>query len=388
MDQRIEKRNIEDLKGFSKNPRKFTKKGLKDLKESLQRCGDANIITINADNTVLGGHARLQIMQELKYKEVDVKVPDRLLNEDECKEIVIRLNANTAGEWDLEKLALDFDCDLLSDWGLDIKLPSIAAEVEEIEIPKDVETRCKVNDLWQLGTHFLFCGDTTKKNDLSILMQDKKADLLLTDPPYNVNYEGATKDKLTIQNDNMSEENFIQFLTDSFSNIKEFLKPGASFYIWHADSQGYEFRKTVKENLGKVRQCLIWNKNQIVMGRQDYQWKHEPCLYGWADGASHYFTKDRSLATVIDCEKPKRNDMHPTMKPIKLMAQLVENSTKPGAIVLDTFGGSGSTLIACEQLNRSCYCMELDPKYCDVILQRWEDMTCNKAVLVKTCAII
>lgn len=382
MEWKIEKRNIADLKGYKKNPRKFTKKGLKDLKESLQRCGDANIITINTDNTILGGHARISVMQQLGYETVDVKVPDHLLNENEIKEICIRLNANTAGEWDIDKLAIDFDIDLLNDWGLDIKLPKLSNEVEEVKVPEQVETRCKTNQLWKLGNHYLFCGNATNPEHLKILMQNKKADLYLTDPPYNVNYEGATKDKLTIQNDNMSEDNFINFLTDSFKNAHEVLKEGASFYIWHADLQGYEFRKTVKENLGKVRQCIIWNKNQIVMGRQDYQWKHEPCLYGWIDGASHYFTKERNLATVIDCEKPKRNDLHPTMKPIKLMAQLVENSSKIGAIVLDTFSGSGSTLIACEQLNRSCYCLELDEKYCDVILQRWEDLTGKTAELV------
>lgn len=378
---KIEKRRIEDLKGFEKNPRKFTKKGLKDLKQSIEKCGDANIITINTDNTVIGGHARLEVMRQLKYEEVDVKVPDHFLNEDEIKEICVRLNANTAGEWDFEKLALNFDADLLSDWGLDIKLPKISNEVEEVSVPELIETRCKIGDVWQLGEHKLLCGDCTNFEDLKKLLNDIKADLFLTDPPYNVNYEGATKDKLKIQNDNMSEDDFIKFLADCFSNVKKFLKEGSSFYIWHSDSQGFEFRKTVKENLGKIRQCLIWNKNQIVMGRQDYQWKHEPCLYGWTEG-THYFTSERNLATVIDCEKPKRNDLHPTMKPIKLMAKLIENSTKPGAIVLDTFCGSGSTLIACEQLNRSCYCLELDPQYCDVVIQRWEDYTGQKAQIM------
>ena len=382
MEWKIEKRNIADLKGYEKNPRKFTKKGLKDLKESLQKCGDANIITINADNTIIGGHARVSVMQQIGIETVDVKVPDHLLNEDEIKEICIRLNANTAGEWDIDKLALNFDVDLLSDWGLDIKLPKLSNEVEEIEIPENARTRVKNNQLWKLGDHYLLCGDATNIEHLKTLMQNKKADLYLTDPPYNVNYEGRTKEKLTIQNDNMSEDNFVEFLSDSFKNANEVLKPGASFYIWHADSQGYEFRKTVKENLGKVRQCLIWNKNQIVMGRQDYQWKHEPCLYGWKDGASHLWASDRKQTTVIDCDKPKKSDLHPTMKPIKLIAQLIENSSKIGAIVLDTFAGSGSTLIACEQLARSCYCLELDTKYCDVILQRWEDLTGKTAELV------
>lgn len=227
----IEKRNINDLKGYDKNPRKFTKKGLKELKESLQKCGDANIITINKDNTILGGHARFEVMRQLGYSEVDVKVPDRLLCEEEIKEIVIRLNANIAGDWDLDKLALNFDCDLLADWGLDVKMPKLSNEVIEVDVPENAETRVKSHQLWKLGQHLLYCGDCTKEEDLKMLMQDFKADILCTDPPYNVNYEGATKDKLKIQNDNMSEENFIQFLTDCFSNIKNFLKPGASLAL-------------------------------------------------------------------------------------------------------------------------------------------------------------
>ena len=238
--------------------------------------------------------------------------------------------------------------------------------------------------------------------------------MLLTDPPYNVDYEGKTKDKLKIENDKKDDASFFEFLSDAFENAAEALKPGGVWYIFHADSEGENFRHAARENLGKVRQCLVWNKNSIVMGRQDYQWKHEPCLYGWKDGAVHYFIDDRTQATVyedkgidfkklkkdeaikllqeifsdkqsttvINEDKPQRNEEHPTMKPIKLIARLIRNSTRPGESVLDPFGGSGSTLIACEQLGRVCYTIELDPRYCDVIIDRWEKLTGQKAIKI------
>ena len=207
-------------------------------------------------------------------------------------------------------------------------------------------------------------------------------DLYLTDPPYNVNYVGKTADSLKIQNDKMEDSSFLQFLMDSFNSANQVMKSGAPFYIWHADSEGYNFRKAVKGSGWLLKQCLIWNKNAMVMGRQDYQWKHEPCLYGWKAGASHKWYSDRKQTTVIDFNKPLRNGEHPTMKPVGLFAYLIQNSTKEGDSVLDTFGGSGTTLIACEQLKRKCYMMELDPHYCDVIIARWEKLTGKEAVKV------
>lgn len=205
-------------------------------------------------------------------------------------------------------------------------------------------------------------------------------DLLLTDPPYNVDYEGKTKDKLTIKNDKMSDETFREFLKTSFQNAYDYMKNGASFYIWHADSERYNFQGACIDVGLKVRQCLIWNKNSMVMGRQDYHWKHEPCLYGWKDGASHNWYSDRKQTTVLEFDKPTRNSEHPTMKPLDLISYQIKNSTKENDNVLDIFGGSGSTLIACEQLNRNCYTLELDPKYVDVIIKRWEQLTGKKAV--------
>ena len=379
---KIEKRNIEELRGYDKNPRKFTEKGLKDLKKSLQKCGDANIITINADNTVLGGHARLTVMKQLGYKEVDVKVPNRLLNEQEVKEVVIRLNANTAGEWDLDKLQADFELNDLEEWGLDIEFPeNDEQEVKEVEVPENVETRCKAGDIWKLGEHRLMCGDSTKVEHIQKLMDGEKADLLITDPPYNVAYEGKTKDKLTIQNDSLDDANFREFLKDAFFAADSVMKPGAVFYIWHADSEGYNFRGACRDVEWKVRQCLIWNKNAQVMGRQDYHWKHEPCLYGWKEGASHLWASDRKQTTVLDFDRPNRNGEHPTMKPVALFDYQIKNNTKGSDIVLDSFGGSGTTLIACEQNKRIARIMELDPHYCDVIIQRWENLTGKQAEL-------
>lgn len=202
-------------------------------------------------------------------------------------------------------------------------------------------------------------------------------DLWLTDPPYNVDYEGGTG--LKIQNDKMEDSAFRSFLRDSFAVASTFMKDGAAFYIWHADSEGYNFRGACQDNGLKIRECLIWNKNSLVLGRQDYQWKHEPCLYGWKDGA-HKWYSDRSQTTVIDFDRPKVSAEHPTMKPIGLFAYLIENSTKKEDLVLDSFGGSGTTVIACEQLGRKARVMELDPHYVDVIVKRWENFTGEKAV--------
>lgn len=207
-----------------------------------------------------------------------------------------------------------------------------------------------------------------------------RVNLYLTDPPYNVAYEGKTKDALTIENDSMEDGAFRQFLVDAFSMADTVLEPGGVFYIWHADSEGYNFRGACRDVGWKVRECLIWNKNAFVLGRQDYQWKHEPCLYGWKDGASHEWYSDRSQTTVIDCDRPMRNGDHPTMKPVELFRYLMENSTKKGDSVLDSFGGSGTTLVAAEQTGRIAYLMELDPVYVDVIIKRWQEMTGLEAV--------
>lgn len=333
------------------------------------------------------------------------------LTEEQKREFIIKDNV-AFGEWDDETLTEDFDPDELLDWGLG----DLDDEPEDNDADEDdygeedaanAPTRCNPGDVWLLGRHRLMCGDSTKEADVAKLMGEEQAHLLLTDPPYNVDYQGGTKDKMKIANDNMDDVAFVSFLTAAFNCAIQAMRPGAAFYVWHADSKGYEFRTALKEVGLTLRETLIWVKNALVLGRQDYQWRHEPCLYGWKDGAAHYFVDDRSQSTVIEDagvdyrklkkdellklvlqltdvsvpntviyeDKPTKNDIHPTMKPVKLMARLIKNSTKQEQLVLDLFGGSGSTLIACEQINRKCFTMEYDPKYCDAILDRWEKLT-------------
>lgn len=224
------------------------------------------------------------------------------------------------------------------------------------------------------------CGDSTSIDAVEKLMDGQLADILITDPPYNVAYEGSNG--LKIKNDDMGDDQFRQFLRDAFVAADTVMKSGAVFYIWHADLEGYNFRGACNDTNWKVRQCLIWNKDSLVMGRQDYHWKHEPCLYGWKEGAGHLWATDRKQTTILEFKKPKRNDVHPTMKPVELIEYQLLNNTKGQDIVLDLFGGSGSTMIAAEKNGRTARLMELDPKYCDVIVKRWEDFTGKKAELV------
>lgn len=337
------------------------------------------------------------------------------LTEAQKREFIIKDNV-AFGDWEDTILTEDFDPDELVDWGLgdfDDKPDSGDADEDDYgaEDAANAPTRCNPGDVWLLGRHRLMCGDSTKESDVAKLMGGEQADLLLTDPPYNVDYQGGTKDKMKIANDNMDDVAFVGFLTAAFNCAIQAMRPGAAFYVWHADSKGFEFRTALKEVGLTLRETLIWVKNALVLGRQDYQWRHEPCLYGWKDGAAHYFVDDRSQSTVIEDagvdyrklkkdellklvlqltnvsisntviyeDKPTKNDIHPTMKPVKLMARLIKNSTKQEQLVLDLFGGSGSTLIACEQINRKCFTMEYDPKYCDAILDRWEKLTGEEA---------
>ena len=223
--------------------------------------------------------------------------------------------------------------------------------------------------------HRLMCGDSTSIDHLERLCDGHLVDMWLTDPPYNVSYEGGTKEKLTIQNDQMEDEPFRQFLRDSYLAADAVMKPGAVFYIWHADSEGYNFRGAAKDAGWTVRQCLSWKKSSLVMGRQDYHWMHEPCLYGWKDGAAHLWAADRKQTTIMQFDKPSRNGEHPTMKPVELFEYQMLNNTKGGDVVLDSFAGSGTTGIACEKHGRMARMMELDPKYCDVIITRWEEFS-------------
>lgn len=295
-------------------------------------------------------------------------------------------NKLNESEWDFDLLkddilGLDFDgFDI--DWGIEEEHITDIVEDDAPEVDEKNEPITQLGDIWQLGEHRLMCGDSTDDGSVAILMDGKKAGLLLTDPPYNVAYEGKTKDALTIQNDKMESSQFKDFLANAFRNAKSVLLEGGAFYIWFASREHCNFENALNEAGLQVRQELIWKKNTMVLGRQDYQWKHEPCLYGWNDGASHNWYSDRTQTTILEFDKPSRSEDHPTMKPVELFAYQIQNSTKKGNIVLDLFGGSGTTIIACEQTGRIGYCMELDPKYCDVIIKRYENLTGNKAVKI------
>lgn len=417
--------NIGQIPGVKANPREMTEMEFRKLKKSLQRdaqmtaISELKLFPYNGKWIAIGGNMRLQAMRELGWTEVIAK-PIPADTDAETLERYILLDNSSFGKWDFDKLANEWDADLLSSVCIDIPImeePELEEEAQDdncdIEEIKPKEPKSKFGDIYKLGEHILIVGDATKEFFYKALMQDNLADSIITDPRYNVNYQGGTKEKLKIQNDKMDKNSFLAFLTDTFCCYYDHLKLGGSFYIWHSDSEGYNFRQALMNANLSHRQLLIWNKNSFVLGRQDYQNKHEPCLYGWKEGAAHYFTPKRNLSSVIDLEngkdidslskgelqdllkdilnlpttvidenKPLRNGEHPTMKPIPLIGRLISNSTKKGDIVLDTFGGSGTTLIACEQLGRRCRMMELDPIYADVIINRWEQLSEGKAIYV------
>lgn len=377
---------LKNLKPYENNPRK-NDDAVKYVAESIKEFGFKVPIVIDKNNVIVAGHTRYKAAKKLKMSEVPCIIADDLTDE-QIK--AFRLADNKVAEkaeWDFDLLnaelddIIDLDMEL---FGFEDALQDDAEEAveDEFEVELPPEPKSKLGDIYQLGNNRLMCGDSTVLEDVEKLMGGEQADMLLTDPPYNVNYEGKTKDKLKIKNDQMGNDNFRQFLTDAFSNADMVMKPGAVFYIWHADSEGYNFRGACFDAGWTVRQCLIWNKNSMVMGRQDYQWKHEPCLYGWKEGAGHLWASDRKQTTVINFDKPTRNDMHPTMKPIPLFDYQIKNNTKGGDVVLDLFGGSGTTIMACEQNGRRGYSMEYDPRYVDVIVDRWEKFTGAKAVLL------
>lgn len=395
----IQERPLSQLRPSDYNPRVALRpedEEYQRIKRSIETYGYVDPIIINSDGTIIGGHQRYNVLLDLGYDTTQVVLVD--IDKDSEKALNITLN-KICGEWDDEKL-----CSLLLDLdlnGYDFSLTGFtSSELEDLQIKLDVGEAVedesfdadqalkdaenpitKRGDLWILGNHRLLCGDARKRKDIAKLMNGKKADLYLTDPPYNVNYTGKTKGAMKIENDQMSEEAFRKFLLDAFTAAKEVLKPGAAFYIWHADSKGYEVRSALQDAGLQVRQCLIWVQDTFVLGRQDYQWQHEPCLYGWNEGAGHAWYSDRKQTTILTFERPKKNEEHPTMKPVPLFGYQIQNSTKPGDIVLDTFGCSGTAIIAAEQLGRSACVMELSEKYCDVMVKRWEEQTGEKAIL-------
>lgn len=389
---------IEKVVPNPRNPNKHSEKQIALLSKIIAAQGWRAPITVSTrSGFIVRGHGRLLAARKLGLAEVpvdyqayeteaaewaDLIADNRLSELSETDELLLKdlLQELGTGELDLELTAYTAD-------EIDQMLGS-AKEVQEDDFDADKalseidEAKTKLGDIYILGKHRLLCGDSTDAAAVEKLMDGQKADIAVTDPPYNVGYTGGTKDALTIQNDKQEDSAFRQFLSAAFTNMDAAMKPGAVFYIWHADSEGYNFRAACKEAGWQVRQCLIWNKNQLVMGRQDYHWKHEPCLYGWKEGAAHLWASDRKQTTILCFDRPQKNAEHPTMKPVALLAYQIANNTKGEDIALDLFGGSGTTLVACEQLGRKCYMMELDPKYCDVIIKRWEELTGNKAELL------
>lgn len=387
----VQQVKIEKVKPYDKNPRK-NKAAVDYVANSIKEFGFQQPIVVDKDMVVIAGHTRLKAAKKLKLKEVPVVIADNL-TEEQVKAYRLADNKTAEkAEWDFDLLTdellslqeLDFD---MEQFGFDFDFSEDEEAVEDDNWEADVpeEPISKRGDIWVLGRHRLMCGDSTDAADVALLMDGNKADMLLTDPPYNVDYTGKASELETrkIENDKMEDSAFQDFLTSAFENAAENMKAGGVFYIWHADSEGLHFRVACKKAGFQVRQCLIWNKNAMVMGRQDYQWKHEPCLYGWKDGASHLWASDRKQTTVLEFEKPQKNNLHPTMKPIKLFDYQIKNNTKGDDIVLDLFGGSGTTIMAAEQNGRRGFVMEYDPKFVDVIVDRWEQFTGMKAKKIK-----
>jgi DNA modification methylase len=388
----IETRLVSDLIPYVNNSRTHSDEQVAQIAASIKEFGWTNPILIDGENGIIAGHGRLMAARKLGHKEVPtIQLKD--LTEAQKKAYIIADNrlALNAG-WDNEMLKLEFDD--LAELGFDLELTGFSLDEIEALNPQVVEgltdpdeappvpeePKTKPGDIYVMGKHRLMCGDSCSTNDMEKLCDGQLVDMWLTDPPYNVAYEGGTG--LTIKNDDMGDEQFRQFLRDAYVTADIVMKPGAVFYIWHADSEGYNFRGAAQDAGWKVRQCLIWKKSTMVMGRQDYHWKHEPCLYGWKEGAGHLWATDRKQTTILEFDKPSRNGEHPTMKPVALFEYQLLNNTKGGDIVLDSFGGSGTTLIAAEKNGRVSRLMELDPKYCDVIVKRWEDFTGKKAELL------
>lgn len=397
--QSIEQTGIDALIPYARNSRTHSETQIAQIAASIREFGFTNPVLIDGDGGIIAGHGRVLAARKLGLSAVPTIRID-YMTEAQKRAYVIADNklALNAG-WDDELLALElgelqaegfdlsltgFDDDELAK--LRIGIEGVVEGLTDDDEAPEVQAQAITvpGDVWVLGNHRLLCGDSTSMDDLAKLCGGQLVDMWLTDPPYNVAYEGKTKDALTIKNDAMSDDKFRQFLRDAYTAADSVMKPGAVFYIWHADSEGYNFRGAARDAGWTVRQCLIWKKQSMVMGRQDYHWRHEPCLYGWKDGAGHLWATDRKQTTVLEFDRPTRNAEHPTMKPVALFEYQMLNNTKGGDIVLDSFGGSGTTAIACEKHGRHARLMELDPKYCDVIVRRWQAFTGRTATLEAT----
>lgn len=380
----IEKKNTADLLPADYNPRKDLKPGdaeYEKLKRSIEQFGYVEPVIWNkTTGRVVGGHQRLKVLMDMGMTEVDCVVVE--MDEDKEKALNIALN-KISGDWDKDKLALliadlqgaDFDVSLtgfepaeIDDLFKDTLKDGVKDDDFDVGAELEKPTMTKPGDIWVLGRHRLICGDSTKAKTYDLLMGSTKANLVITDPPYNVNYEGSAG---KIKNDNMADDAFYNFLLDAYTQMHSAMADDASIYVFHADTEGLNFRRAFADAGFYLSGCCIWKKQSLVLGRSPYQWQHEPCLYGWKKNGKHQWYTGRKETTIWEFDKPKKNGDHPTMKPIPLLAYPIMNSSMSNSVVLDPFGGSGSTLIACEQTDRICYTVELDEKFCDVIVKRY-----------------
>ncbi len=381
---------IDKLIPYVNNARTHSQEQVNKLRGSLREFGFVNPVIIDSDNNVIAGHGRLMAAKEEGLTEVPCVLVD-YLTEAQKKAYILADNryAQDAG-WDEEMLRVEIEA--LEGMDFDVSLTGFnedeiadlfaddsttGAEDDDFDLSDALEKAAFVErgDVWIVGRHRLMCGDATSKEDVDTLMDGKKGNLIVTDPPYNVAFESS--DGLSIKNDKMENEKFYEFLLSAFKNMAEHLEKGGSAYVFHADTEGLNFRKAFIDAGFHLSGCCIWVKNSLVLGRSDYQWQHEPVLYGFLQNGKHYWSKaaGRSQTTIWNFDKPKKNKNHPTSKPLDLLAYPIGNSSQENAIVIDTFGGSGSTLMTCEQTNRICYSMELDEKYASVILRRYVEDT-------------
>ena len=380
----FEKKNTADLLPADYNPRKDLKPGdaeYEKLKRSIAQFGYVEPVIWNkTTGRVVGGHQRLKVLMDMGMTEVDCVVVE--MDEDKEKALNIALN-KISGDWDKDKLALliadlqgtDFDVSLtgfepaeIDDLFKDTLKDGVKDDNFDVGAELAQPTMTKLGDIWTLGCHRLICGDSTKAETFDLLMGNTKANLVITDPPYNVNYEGSAG---KIKNDNMADDAFYNFLLDAYTQMHSAMADDASIYVFHADTEGLNFRRAFADAGFYLSGCCIWKKQSLVLGRSPYQWQHEPCLYGWKKNGKHQWYTGRKETTIWEFDKPKKNGDHPTMKPIPLLAYPIMNSSMSNSVVLDPFGGSGSTLSACEQTDRICYTVELDEKFCDVIVKRY-----------------
>ena len=389
--ERFEKVNIDKLVPYARNARTHSKEQILQLRASLREFGFVNPVIVDKDLNIIAGHGRIIAAKEEGMTEVPCVFVEHLTDAQKRAYIIADNRLALNAGWDTEMLSVeiadlqgtDFDISLLGFDDAELnKLMGGIEEVKEDDFDVDTELQkpavTQLGDVWLLGPHRLICGDSTKSEIFNTLMNGKLANLVVTDPPYNVNYEGVAG---KIQNDNMSGDAFYSFLFDSFSNIEKVMAQDGSIYVFHADTEGLNFRKAFSDAGFYLSGTCIWKKQSLVLGRSPYQWQHEPILFGWKKKGKHLWYSDRKQSTIWEYDKPKKNADHPTMKPVALMSYPILNSSLSNCIVLDPFGGSGSSLIACEQTNRICYTIELDEKYCDVIVNRYIEQAGNTDVV-------